>query len=127
MTYAQDEASPDAALFTPHHRTAGNARSADRNSECGPETTVHGFVPDCGTVMDFVAYALKRPDRQRALAEHLCALQARQQARFAALPADARQDDWVLTRHERLLRVNQASHDAALRIVQQMRQPSVAS
>ena len=58
------------------------------------------------------------------LFEMLDCVQRQQQQRFAALSEAARSDPWIKTRHEEILRNNQALHDAALEVLRTMRKTS---
>ena len=75
------------------------------------------FSFDMSVVMDLVQAVLTEPDPDAALAEHLSAMQAAQQVRFAELPAELKSDDRVLLRHQNQLGANQTNHDAALKVL----------
>jgi hypothetical protein len=84
-------------------------------------------VPDGDTVMAYVQDAMRGSDPEQALADRLCVDQKEQQARFAALPAAALQDDWILMRHQYLLQMNQATHDAAVHVVRLLKRALATS
>lgn len=76
-----------------------------------------GAFRSSNEVMEVVEAALAALDPEESLADRLRSMQALQRARFEALPDRLKHYDWVLLRHEQLLRRNQAVHDAAVEVL----------
>lgn len=70
--------------------------------------------------LDIVEQFLSCSDPEAAVRHNLTDAQAAQQARFAALPLSAREDDWIQMRHGEILRLNEALHAAALNMLRSL-------
>lgn len=75
--------------------------------------SLRNCVPPLMAVMDLIQSVAAERDPFAALGERLSRMQSLQQARFAQLPSQLKEDDEVLLRHQWQLVVNQACHDAA--------------
>lgn len=102
-----------------------HAEDADKGKVHDKRTPTSASVPSASLrlqreVLEIVRQALATSDPQSTVRQRLVDVQAAQQARFAALPHSAREDDWIQLRHGELLRLNETLHCAALSVLRSL-------
>ncbi len=106
---------------------SSHSRKIQQGRSVGKGTTKATSAPHINKIMEYVEAAMRASDPEQVLAHRLHADQVEQQARFAALPTIALQDDWILLRHQQLLQENQATHDAAVRVTRLLKSMAATS